>query len=129
MQTRRSLIKRGLFGSALLALGGAGGLAIRRGEAVALPAEGLKVLGAREYAVLVAIARRMIPERQAFPTPDALRVAFEADRVLDKADETSQVEVRQLLELFDNALAGFLLGRRITPFTKLSPDDQDAVLN
>jgi hypothetical protein len=128
MQTRRSFIKRGFFGGAVLALGGVGGLALRRGADVALPAEGLRVLGKREYAVLEAIARRVVTPQPGFPTPDEVRVAFTCDRVLALADETSQVEVRQLLELFDNALAGFLLGGRITPFTKLSSEAQDEVL-
>ncbi len=129
MITRRSLIKRGIFGGALLALGGAGGLALRRGASVTLPQGGLKVLGAREYAVLEAIARRLVTPAPGAPTPDELEVAAGCDRVLDRTDETSQVEVRQLLELFDNALAGFLLSGRVTPFTKLEPAEQDQVLN
>jgi hypothetical protein len=129
MQTRRSFIKRGIFGGALLALGGAGGLALRRGVPATLPAEGLKVLGAREYAVVEALARRMIVPQPGFPSPDELRVAFECDRVLEKADETTQVEVRQLLQLFENALVGFVFGRRVTPFTKLLAEEQDQVLN
>lgn len=129
MQTRRSLIKRGIFGGALLALGGGtAGLLFRRGAEATAPAEGLLVLGRREYAVLEAVARRVITPQPGWPSPDELRVAFTCDRVLALADETSQVEVRQLLELFDNALAGFLLGRRVTPFTRLPPEEQDAVL-
>src|SRR4051812_33906472 len=129
-ETRRSFIKRGFFGGALLALGGSSGwLALRRGATVTLPPEGLKVLGQREYAVLEAIARRLVPPRPGFPDVDALRVAFHCDRTLALSDETSQVEMRQLLELFDNALAGMLLGARATPFTRLEPSEQDAVLN
>lgn len=129
MLTRRSIIKRGIFGGALLALAGAGGLALRRGAGVALPAGGLKVLGAREYAVLSAVARRLVVPKPGAPTPDALGVAAECDRVLERADETTQVELRQLLVLFENALAGFLLSGRITPFTRLEPEAQDAVLH
>ena len=128
MHTRRSLIKRGFFGGALLAAAGAGGLVLRRGAAVTLPAEGLLVLGAREYAVLEAVARRVVVPQPGFPSPDEVRVAFACDRVLALADETAQVEARQLLELFDNALAGFLLGARLTPFTRLPPHQQDEVL-
>jgi len=129
MQTRRSIIKRGVFGAAVLALGGAGGLALRRGARVTLPAAGLKVLGLREYAVLAAVARRIVVPKPGAPTPDDLNVAAECDRVLDRTDETTQVEMRQLLQLFENALAGFLLGGRVTPFTKLDPAEQDAVLD
>jgi len=128
METRRTFIKRGLFGTALLTLGGGAGLLLRRGAAVTLPAEGLKVLGAREYAVLDAITRRIIVPLKGWPSVDEVRVAFNCDRILALTDETSQVEVRQLLELFDNALAGFLLGLRVTPFTKLDAAAQDDVL-
>ena len=129
MQTRRSFIKRGFFGGAVLALGGAGGLVLRRGADVAIPAGGLLVLGKREYAVLEALARRIVTPQPGFPSPDEVQVALTCDRVLAMADETTQVEVRQLLELFDNALAGFILGGRITPFTRLPPDEQDRVLH
>ena len=128
METRRSFIKKGLFGGALLTLGSGTALLLRRGAAVAPPAEGLKVLGLREYAVLDAVARRVIVPMPGFPTVDDVRVAFKCDRILALTDETSQVELRQLLELFDNALAGFLLGGRLTPFTKLEAAEQDEVL-
>lgn len=128
MHTRRTLIKRGLFGGALLAVGGGTGLLLRRGALVDLPAGGLKVLGRREYAVLDAIARRIIVPQPGFPTVDEVKVAAVCDDVLARGDETLQVELRQLLELFDNALAGFLLGARITPFTRLEPSEQDVVL-
>ena len=39
-------------------------------------------------------------------------------------DET----LRQLLNLFENALANFLFGARLKPFSQLEPDEQDAVL-
>ena len=53
MQTsRRSLLKKGLFGGAVLAVGGAGFLASRGTKRVALPPEGLKVLSEDEYAVV-----------------------------------------------------------------------------
>jgi hypothetical protein len=129
MQTRRSFIKRGLVGSALLALGGGSGLLLRSSKLVDPPAEGLKVLGKKEYAVLDAVSRRILPARPGFPTVDETRIAFTCDRVLAMTDETSQVEMRQLLELFENALAGFIFGGRITPFTKLDGEAQDKVLH
>jgi hypothetical protein len=128
METRRSLLKRGLFGTALLAVGGGTGLALRKSRLIDAPPEGLMVLGEREYSVLDAISRRLITPQPGFPGVDELRVAFTCDRVLALTDETSQVEFRQLLELFESALAGFLFGARLTPFTQLGPDEQDRVL-
>src|SRR5262250_1892054 len=55
--SRRSLVKRGLLGGALLAAGGAGFLALRGGNTVALPADGLLVFTPAQFAVLDAIAR------------------------------------------------------------------------
>ena len=42
---------------------------------------------------------------------------------------TALSELKQLLNLFENALANFLFGGRITPFTQLDPQEQDAVLD
>ena len=61
--SRRSLIKRGLLGGALLAVGGAGFLTVRRGATVALPADGLLVFTPAQFAVLDAVARRMVRPR------------------------------------------------------------------
>jgi hypothetical protein len=129
VETRRSVLKKGLIGTALLTLGGGLGLALRSSKHVPLPAEGLKVLGMREYWVLDAIARRFIVPMEGFPTVDDVRIAYQCDRILESADVTSQMELRQLLNLFENALANFVLGGRIKPFSQLSPDEQDAVLH
>src|SRR5262249_47486694 len=79
--SRRSLLKRGLLGGSLLALGGMGFLALRGGRAVPLPPEGLRVFSPREYAVLDAVARRLVRPRKGWPTVDELGVALAADRI------------------------------------------------
>jgi len=123
--TRRSLVKRGLFGGALLALGGAGFLAFRGSRRIALPAEGLQVFSELEYAVFDAFARRVVIPMGGPPVD---RLAFNADRVLTRASPDVQGEVKQLLGLFENALAGFLFGGNVRPFTRLEPEAQDAVI-
>ena len=55
--SRRGFLKKGLFGGLLLALGGGGFLATRRGAQVLIP-PGLQVLNAAEYAVMWAIVQR-----------------------------------------------------------------------
>lgn len=124
--TRRKLLKRGLFGGALLALGGSAVLASREGLSLPLPSEGLQVLGPREYATLQALARRAFPARPGWPDADAARVAFSADGLLARGDASVAKEVKALLGLFDNALAGLLFTGRVTPFSRLSPEAQDA---
>jgi hypothetical protein len=123
--TRRRLLKRGLFGGALLALGGSAVLASRDGLSLPLP-EGLQVLGPREYATLQALARRAFPPRPGWPDADTARVALTADGLLARGDPAIAKEVKDLLGLFDNALAGFLFAGRVTPFSRLSPEAQDA---
>ena len=124
--TRRDLLKRGFFGGALLALGGSAVLASRDGLPLPLPPEGLRVLGPREYATLQSLARRAFPPRPGWPDADEARVAFTADALLARGDPSVAQEVRKLLGLFENALAGLLFSGRVTPFSRLSPEAQDA---
>ena len=124
---RRSLIKRGLFGGALLALGGAGALVLRGTRKVALPPEGLLVLDEVEFAVVDALAGRFVTPVKG-PSVEEVRVAFNVDRVLMRASVDVRKEVKQLLKLFENALAGFLFGARVKPFTQLDGAEQDEVL-
>src|SRR5688572_30146376 len=106
---RRSLIKRGLFGGALLAVGGGTVLAFRGTKLAPLPAEGLEVLDHVEYSVVDTLARRMVIPAKG-PSAGEVRVAFNVDRVLTRASGDVRKEVKQLLKLFENALAGFLFG-------------------
>lgn len=123
--SRRSLIKRGLFGGALLTLGGSGLLALRGGRRLPLPPEGLQTFDPVEYSVFDAFARRVV---QPTAGPPVDRIAFNADRVLTRASREVQGEVKQLLRLFENALAGLLFAGNLRPFTALEPAEQDAVI-
>lgn len=125
--SRRSFLKRGLFGGLALALGGGGWLAFRRSAEVR-PPEGLEVLDAREYAVIAALMHRFVPHRQGFPTPEDLGTAKAVDHILSMVDDSARLEMKQLLMLFENALPNFLFGARTKPFTQLSVDEQDTVL-
>ena len=126
--SRRSLVKRGLLGGALLAAGGAGFLALRNGATVAVPADGLLVFTPAQFAVLDAVARRMVRPRSGWPTVEQVGVARAADRIAARVEASAQKELQQLLGLFDNGLAGFLFGGWTRPFTRLEGPEQDAVL-
>lgn len=128
MQTRRGFLKKGLLGGALLAVGGAGYLGTRGTRRVPLPPEGLETFDEVEYAVVHALAARFIPAREGFPSIDQVRVAWNADRVLARAEPDVRKEVKQLLKLFENGLANFLFGGRTSTFTSLPPEEQDRVL-
>jgi hypothetical protein len=126
--SRRALVKRGLLGGALLAAGGAGFLASRSGATVALPPDGLLSFTPAQFAVVDAVARRMVRPRAGWPTVDQVGVARAVDRIAARVEPSARKELQQLLGLFDNGLAGFLFGGRIRPFTRLDGPEQDAVL-
>lgn len=125
--SRRGFLKKGLFGGLLLALGGGGWLATRRGAQVPMPG-GLQVLNAAEYAVMWAIVQRFAPAHEGFPSPDTLKTAVACDGIIALLEEVTQAELKQLLMLFENALPNFLFGGRSSPFTQLDPVEQDQVL-
>ncbi len=128
-QSRRGFLQKGLFGGALLALGGGGFLASRSSLEVPLPPEGLLAFSPREFAVVFALANRFIPVRTGFVPADDLRVAYNCDRIMAQVDESALRELKQLLMLFENALPNFLFGRRTKPFTTLPTTEQEVVLS
>ena len=122
-QTRRSFLKKGLIGGVLLA--GAGiGLAKFPGRLTHRPKRGLKVLDEREFATLAAVSTRVINA----PSLDPIEVAHRADDALSIALPEVRHDVKQLLTLFENALAGAVFDFRFKPFTRLDPAQQDAAL-
>lgn len=121
---RRTLLRRGLLGGALLAVGSGTALALWPTRRTHVPTGPLLVLDERAFAVLAAIAARVVVA----PAADPVDIAHVIDRALARAVPEARADVRQLLALFDNALAGALLDGRLRPFTALDADGQDAVL-
>lgn len=119
---RRSFLKRGLLGGVLLAAGGTT-LALSSTKLSFRPARALKVLGEKHFAIMAAIAARTIPEGG-----DPVEVTHGVDDVLSIAVPETRDDVRGLLMLFENALAGLIFDGRFKPFTQLDGADQDAVL-
>lgn len=126
--SRRGFLKKGLLGGFVLAFGGGAFLASRASKVRVLPKDGLRVLDSTEYSVLLAIAARLVPKSPGFPGAEEVAVGINSDRILLLADPAARKEVKQLLKLFENALAGFLFGGRTRPFTQLPSEEQDAVL-
>jgi len=124
--SRRSLLKRGLLGGGLLFIGGFTWLGTRGTQRGAPSPKPLSVLTDDEYAVMQAIAARIVaPAPDAPPLGDAV---WTVDQLLAVAPVETQKEVKQLLGLFENALGNLLFGGRATPFTHLDPADQTRVL-
>lgn len=123
---RRRFIQGGLFGIALLA--GAGWLAWRRPDDVPVTGGPFAVLSPYEAAVLLGVARRVVPPGPRFPRPEAVRVAERVDAFLAMSHPGVQRDVKRLLTLFDSALLGLALDASPTRFRTASPDRQDARL-
>jgi Gluconate 2-dehydrogenase subunit 3 len=123
-QGRRSFLVKGLLGGALLAAGGAAWVATRSTRPAEHPGR-LAVFSPEEAAVLLAVADRLVPPRDGFPSPRALGLAERMDAVAAQADPATQVELRRLVRLFESALSGLLLDGRPQLFTEASPERQD----
>jgi hypothetical protein len=121
--SRRSFLKKGLIGGALLALGG-GALAVYPSKEVGVATAPLEALEPRAFQVLVAFASRVITASGSNP----VTIAHGADHTLSYALPETQEAINKLLGLFENALPGLLFDGRLQPFTRLSAQAQDAVL-
>jgi hypothetical protein len=120
---RRSFLRRGLFGGAILAAGGAG-LALWPSLLERKPRTPLKALNEKEFAVLAAVASRTVRAEGA----DPVQIAHGVDDVMARAFPEVRSDFKKLLGLFENALAGLIFDGRPKPFTRLSPEAQDHVL-
>jgi hypothetical protein len=107
----------------LLAAGGVG-LAAWPTKKTHRPKRALLVLDEREFAILAAVAARTVGA----PGADPVEIAHGCDQTLVCNAPDAQKEFKQLLMLFENALAGLLLDGHLGAFTGLSPEKQDAVL-
>src|SRR5205085_9435307 len=114
---RRAFLKKGLVGAALLAVGGGTAIALRGTKLGAPPKEALRVFSPGEYAVLAAVARRVVAAAEGAPTTDDAGVALSADRVMEMAHPSVQKEFKQLLRLFENGLTGLTTGAGLATFT------------
>lgn len=120
---RRRFVQRGLFGGAVLLLGG-GGLALYPTRRLATPSKPLRVLDDRGFQVIVAVAARVITAPDADPAVLAERI----DESLSRTPPEAQADLASLVGLFENALPGLLLDGRATPFTRLDGAAQDHAL-
>ena len=122
---RRDVLRTGMLGGLLLAVGGIGFL----GRETTLPIgpfkHQLKVLSEREFAVLQAITGRMIPPHPLFPSAEKVNCVLNADSILARTSFDSQAEVKKLLNLFEVPLISFLFEGNLHPFTRLTPTTQD----
>ncbi len=126
--SRRSFLKKGLFGGLVLLVGGAGAIALRGTRVLREPTGRLLVFSREEHAIFAALARRVVAPSERAPSTDDVDVATRADHSLRTAYPSVQKEFKQLLRLFENGLMGAVTSSGLAPFTASSAGDQDARL-
>src|SRR4051812_30027345 len=98
---RRTFLRRGLWGSAILALSGVG-LASWPSLLERRPRQPLKLVDERGFAVLAAVAARTVRA----PGADPIAIAHAVDDTLSRTPPEAQKEFCQLLAVLASALAG-----------------------
>ena len=121
---RRTFLKRGLLGGALLSIGGGTALVFSPGKLHFLPTAPLKALDRKTFNVMAAIAARVVT----VPGADPVAIAHTIDGALAFAVPEARHDIVQVLGLFDNALIGLLIEGQPHPFTRLDGPAQDAAL-
>ncbi len=125
---RRTLLKVGLGGGVLLALGGVG-LSLRGPTRNRPVPDTLRVLSDRQYLTLAAVAARVALPGEGGPTSDEVGVAAKLDQLFATMHPGDVKDIQQLLDLLDNALGGLLLGGRTQTFTGSTTAQQDEILS
>ena len=127
MQTsRRRFLSLGAFGLAAVSLGGLGvGLQATK---MREPASALRALSPRAFSVLSAVAERVMPGSELFPSATELQVAEQIDQLLADAPAGFVTDMERALEFLENALVGLVLDARPKPFSRSSPEAQDEIL-
>lgn len=121
---RRTFLKRGLLGGALLAIGGGTALVFSPGKMRYSPTAPLRVLNRKTFNVMAAIAARVVTA----PGANPVAIAHTIDESLARAVPEAQHDIVQVLGLFDNALIGLLVEGQPHAFTRLDGPAQDAAL-
>jgi hypothetical protein len=128
---RRRFLKRGLFGGALLVLGGALPFVFRTTRRGRSPRGPLRLLSADEYAVLAAVVARIVPGDGAdarWPLAEALDCAGKVDALMATVHPDVGNDFRRLLRLCESSFVGTLLAGSPRPFTRAPAAEQDARL-
>ena len=124
--TRRGILKVGLGGGALLALGGAG-LSLWPSR-LQDPRTPLGTMSPLEFSVIAAACEAIVPASDRFPSAWSLQVPELVDRYLSLLHPGDAEEFCSALRLLENGFAGLLLDGRPMPFTRASVAQRQATL-
>ncbi len=127
--SRRRFLKQTTFGLLLLTAGRIHLVLLSGKEKRDDLPDGLLLFSEDEYAILQAIARRMLGSGcPVGPGPEEIDVALRADRFLAGAEAEIQEQFHQLLFVFNAPVFTFLFDFRFSSFLHMEPEAQDAYL-
>lgn len=130
---RRTVLKLGLTGGALLWAGGLSWVGLRATKLGREPKQALQALSRNEFAVIAALADCMLGPQAitdpGWPTPADLQCAEKVDAVVAQLHPEARAEFKQLVGLFENGISGLLVTLRPTPFSRLPVPAQQGRLN
>ena len=121
---RRSLLKLGLWGGALLAAGGAG-LHLFPSRVRYRPRRALEVFDAAEFNVLGHVAACVVTA----PACDPEEIVHSVDHALAMQAPEAASDFKKLLGLLESGLAGLILDARPRNFSRLDAAAQRAALH
>lgn len=125
--SRRRFLRLGIGGAAALGLGGLFAWHTSGYELAPVDAARLTALSPKEYLVMDAVAARMLrADGPGWPGTREVGVALAIDRMVARLDEANRTDLQRLIHLLEHGLP--LRTGRLSRFTRLSGDDQDAVL-
>jgi hypothetical protein len=135
--SRRSLLKKGVFGGAVLLLGSAAaslpmifrphGRLRAPGQAPA-PDRPLRYLSPIEYGVFAALSARLVLGDDApagWPSTDRIDCAGRLDELLGTLHPRAARELCRLLRIFENGMTGLLATGHPVTFSAAAPVEQD----
>ena len=129
--SRRGLLKTGVVGATLLAVGGPLFLLSRSGRSPRGARHALLALTPYEHEIFSTAAARLVPGDGAldWPSAEALEVAGKVDALIARLHPRAIKELRQLLHVFESALTGLVSIGAPRTFTRSSPEEQDRRLD
>lgn len=124
---RRTLLRAGLGGAALLGLGAAFSHAQLGYHAPAAVQATLRTLSIKEWSIVEAAASRLMrPDGPGLPDPLSLSPGLAADAMVGRMDSATRTDLLRLLHVLEHLLPASV--GKTSRFTRLPGPDQDDVL-
>jgi hypothetical protein len=124
--TRRGILKVGLGGGVLLAVGGLG-LSVWPSRSWE-PRGALACLSPLEFSIVAAICEAIVPAQEEFPSAWDVRVPELIDQYLALLHPGDQADFKSALALLENGFVGLLLDGRPKPFTVSTVEERTSTL-